>query len=71
MLMRRIFATSPSSMVKLIATRLRSSGVTVVVHRDAVAPARQVLALDLLLGLVEQRLVVDPALGDARCRGAP
>jgi hypothetical protein len=30
MLMRAIFADSPSSIVKLIATRLRSCGVTVV-----------------------------------------
>ena len=65
MLIALIFATSPSSTVKLTETRLRSSGVIVGRDGDAVASAGEVLPLDLLLRLVDQRLVVGPAFGDA------
>ena len=65
MLMRAIFAASPSSIVKLSATRLRSCGVTVVCTFARVEAARDVLALQLLLGAVERRAVEDARLGDA------
>ena len=69
MLIPRILATSPSAMLKLIATRLRSSGVTVVVHVHAVLAARDVLVLQFLLGALEQRAVEDAAFGQAdACR---
>jgi hypothetical protein len=65
MLMPRIFATSPSVTAMLMPTRLRSSGVTGGLDLRAVHPARQVLALDLLLGGLEHRAVEDAPLGEA------
>ena len=65
MLIWRILATSPSAMLNWIATRLRSSGVTVVVDAHAVLAAREILGLQLLLGALQQAAVEDAALGQA------
>ncbi len=52
-------------MLKLIATRLRSSGVTVVVISTAYLPRDRYWVLSLLLGLFEQAAVEDAALSQA------
>ncbi len=61
----RMRADSPSVTVKVRLTRLRSMGVTVVTTSRVVEAAAHVLALELLLGAVGQRLVVGAAIGQA------